>query len=359
MKKTFSIIFCLIFSLAFSGCTSGVTSTSSTTTVSKKFGNFLKSFDGGKNWETKVKIDESKNIGLTNILSMEIDPMNSSIIYIGTEKDGLYVTKDGAENWEKLVFPLGKIYGLAIDNSNNQIIYATGVLNSRAKIFKSMNAGKEWQEIYTEPANDSVISSLEISKKNSKVLYCGTSEGMIFKTVDGGQSWKNLEKANGPIIDITFDSENEQIVYFAVSKGTIFRTMDGGVKFEDLGKMDISKIATGKSLNLNTYSIETDPGSLGVLYVGTDSGMLRGSEFGEKWEEINILESSKKFPVRSITINPKNSNEILYSSSGVIYRSLDRGINWFTFQLNTENSIQVMEYDWANPGNIYAGLRKI
>ena len=358
MKKITVIISCLFFALIFSGCDIGTTSTSSTETQ-KKVGSFLKSFDGGKNWENKIKIDETKNIGSANVLSMSIDPKNGNIIYLGTEKDGLYVTKDGAEKWEKLVFPLGKIYGLAIDSNNNQIVYATGVLNSRAKIFKSSDGGKEWKEIYTEPANDSTISSLEISKKDSRVLYCGTSEGMIFKTVDGGQSWKNITKGDGPIVDITFDSINDKVVYFAVSKRDVLRTMDGGEKVDNLEKMDIKKVSTGEFFNLNANSIKADPRNSGVLYVGTDSGMFKGSEFGNKWEEINTLESSRKFPIRSIAINPQNSNEITYSSSGVIYRSLDGGINWFTFQLNTENAVQFLKYDPLNPSVIYAGLRKI
>ena len=360
MKRILAIIFCFSFMLVFSACSlEGETSTSSTT-VTKKIGSFLKSFDGGKNWESKVKIDETKNIGLANVLSMAISLKDSNVIYLGTEKDGLYVTRDGAGKWEKLIFPLAKIYGLAIDVNNDQIIYATGSINSRAKIFKSMNGGKEWQEIYTEPNNSSVISSLNINKKDSRILYCGTSEGMIFKTTDGGQSWKNITKANGPVINISFDSANDKVVYFAISKGSILRTMDGGDKIDDLGEIDISKFVEGKSFSLsNTYSIKADPRNSGVLYVGTDSGMLKGSDFGNKWEEINILESSRKFPIRAIAINPQNSSEIIYSNSGVIYRSEDGGTNWVTFQLNSENSVQILEYDPLNPNNIYAGLRKI
>lgn len=359
MKRIFAIVFCLSFVLVFSACTmEEMTSTSSTKTT-KRVGNFLKTFDGGKNWENKVKIDETRSIGIANVISMAISPKDGNVIYLGTEKSGLYVTRDGAEKWEKLIFPPLKVYGLAIDASNDQTIYATGSLNNRAKIFKSMNGGKDWQEIYTEPNNNSVISSLNISRNNPSVLYCGTSEGVILKTVNGGQSWKNLTKTNGPITNISFDSGNDEVVYFAVFKGDIIRTMDGGNEMENLGKIDIGKFIEGRSVGFHTYSIKTDPGNSGVLYVGTDSGILKGSDFGNKWEEINILESSRKFPIRAIAINPQNSSEMIYSASGVIYKSLDGGMNWTTFQLNSENAVQILEYDSLNQNNIYAGLRKI
>jgi len=361
MRKIISLAFCFCLAFVFSACSFGGsgTTSSTSTSVQTQTGSFIKSFDGGKNWENKVKIDDTSNIGLTDILSMEIDPSDTNVVYIGTEKDGLFVTKDGGENWEKLVFPLTKIYGLAVDRNDGRTIYASGVLDKRAKIYKSTDQGKNWTQIYTEPVNDSVISSLKISEKDPKLLYSGTSDGMIFKSTNGGQSWRNLTKVSGPVVNIVFDAANDSAVYLGVLKGTIFRTLDGGGKIEDLGKLDLNKISEGKFFNFNVYSIEADPKDSGVLYIGTDSGIFKGTDFGAKWKEINILESSKKFPVRAIAVSPQNLNEILYSNSGVIYRSVDGGKSWLTFQLTTEKTVDIIKYNPQNPNIIYAGLRKI
>jgi photosystem II stability/assembly factor-like uncharacterized protein len=359
MKKVAILIFCLSLTLVFSACSLGGSTSTSSTSTTKQVGSFLKSFDGGKNWENKVKIDDKTNIGNYNILSMAVSSKSGDVVYIGTEKDGLFVTKNGAENWEKLVFPLTKIYGLAVDKNNDQTVYARGVLNSRAKIFKSVNGGKDWVEIYTEPANDSAISSLKISDKDPNVLYSGTSEGMIFKTTDGGQTWKNIFKAGGPVTSIVFDAINDNAMYFGVSGGSVFGTMDGGGKIEDLGKSESSKLSGGKVLGFKSYSIAADPKNSGVLYVGTSSGMFKGTDFGKKWEEVNILESSKKFPIRAIAVSSQNSNEIIYSNSGVIYRSIDGGSTWLTFQLNTDKVAQVLKYNLFDANTIYIGLRKM
>lgn len=357
MKKTYILLFFLAV-FVFSGCS--LSGTSSQNSEIKKNSNFLKSVDGGKTWENKVSIDETKNIGLANILSIAVDPKESGTVYLGTEKEGLFVTRNGAEKWEKVKLAVTKVYGVTINPNENKTIYVSGLYGKRAKIFKTENGGADWKEVYSEPSDSTVISSLEINKKDPRILYCGTSEGMVFKSSDGGQSWENLYKANGPVVEISFDSENSKVVYFGVFKQGIIRTMDGGEKMEELSKIDIKKfVATGESINWNSYSLVADPQIPGVFYAGMEKGLLRASDFGNKIEKIEILESSKKFPIRAVAINPKNSNDIVYSNAGVIYRSLDRGVNWSTFQLNTESTAEVIKFDNLNPGVLYAGLRKM
>jgi hypothetical protein len=72
---------------------------------------------------------------------------------------------------------------------------------------------------------------------------------------------------------------------------------------------------------------------------------------------VNIIESSKAFPVRAIAINPQNSKEIIYSSAKALYKSVDGGVTWATFQLDTTKEISVLLYDPTNAAKIYGGLR--
>lgn len=314
-------------------------------------GGVLKTVDGGKTWEPKVKIDNEKNISSEEILSMEINPADTQIIYIGTQKKGIFMTKNGGDSWNQLNFPPTRVYGLAINPQNSQIIYASGVWNKRGKIYKSKDGGEKWEEIYTEPGDGTVVTSLVIGKSNPEVLYAGTSEGMIFKTENGGNAWKNLYKAGGPVTGISFDFLNENYLYFLIYEKGILMTKDGGLNLEDLSEK-INKSV----LNSSAYSLTADPNNSGVVYVGLDKGIAKGTEFGEKWSALNILESSKKFPIRAIAINPKNSNEIMYSIAKAIYKSGDGGVQWSTFQL-AQGVVSIIKYDILEPSNVYAGLR--
>jgi len=314
----------------------------------------LKSMDKGGTWEAKVNAGEGKSIASLDILSMIIDPRNSQTIYIGTKKNGIFKTENGAEDWEKTDFPPIKVYAIILNPSDTNILYASGVWQGRGKIYKSENKGAEWKEIYTEPADGTVITSLNINKNQSQILYAGTSEGMIFKTMDGGNSWKNIFKASGAVTEIEFDSSTSETVYFEIFNKGILRTKDGGENIEDL-----TKNYKSAGVNSGVFSLAVDSNNSGTLYAGLNGGMVKSADFGNTWEEVNILESSKKFPIRALAVNPKNSSQIVYSAAQAIYNSIDSGKQWSTFQLETSGIVEVIKFDPINPDILYAGLRKV
>lgn len=347
-KKIFVIPFLIAMTFFFSGCSFG------TSLLLKKDSmvnaTLIKSEDGAISWNMKMKINDKKTLAGIDVLSIAIHPIDSNIIYLGTMKDGLFMTKDGGENWIALSYP-EKAYGLVFDPINPDIMYGSGVFNGRAKIFKRLAEGQEWKEIYTEPADGTVISSLGIDKSNSQVLYAGTNEGVIVKTADGGGTWVSIKKTEGPVIGIGFDNSNSSHVFFGIFQTGVFETKNAGATVEDISEKVDEK---GRITSIN--SLVADPYLSGVVYAGTDAGIFRRTG-GEKWEELKLIESSKAFPIRVIAINPKNSKEIMYSSAKAIYKSIDGGIKWATFQLDTGKDIGVIKYDPANPTKVYAGLR--
>lgn len=354
--KTYTKIATLVIGIFFlSGCSLPNSGTSTSTITSAPVGavSFLKTTDGGKSWTPKVKVNDKQNISNVDVISVAIDPNNIGTIYIGTDSSGLFVSKDGAENWQKLNFPPTKIYGLAIDKTNSQNIYASGVYNSRAKIYKSSNSGTDWHEIYTEPANGTIITSLAIGRSNSQILYAGTDQGVIFSSTDGGQTWKNIYKANSAIVSIAFDSASDSTVYFGIYTQGLLRIKNGSNNVEDL-----TKNMTATAPNSQVSSAVADPSNSGTIYLGLSSGILRSLDFGDNWEKVNVLESSAKFPIWALAVNPQNSNEIAYSGAGAIYKSTDGGNSWSTFQLASGKLVRVLKYDPYAPNIIYAGLKK-
>lgn len=348
MKKGIIISISVLSVILLSGCSSG------SSTAADSVGSVWRTKDGGESWNSIVKTSNNGTIASANILSMVIDPSNSQIVFLGTEKDGIFKSINGGDEWVKNSLALGRVYGLAIDSKNGQIIYAGGIFGKRGKIFKTENGGDDWKEIYSEPADGTLISSLEISKVDSNVLYAGTDEGMIFKTADGGATWKNLSKADGPVIGITFDPMNDSAIYFGIFNAGIIRTKDQGKSFENL--IDSLK-KYGFSAKVN--SIAVDQQKNGVVYVGLDKGMLRGTEYGNKWEAVNILETSKKFPIKAIAVNPQNSDEIIYNSAQALYKSVDGGINWATNQMLSGKIVEIIKYDPTDTKTIFLGLRKM
>lgn len=315
---------------------------------------FIKSEDGGEIWKMKMKINDKKTIAGIDVLSMSIKPDDANVIYIGTESDGIFVTKNAGESWEQIKGSntIKKIYSLAFDAQNTNIIYASGMSNGRGKIYKRSREDLEWEEIYTEPNPGTTISCIGIDQTNPLTLYMGTSEGVINKSTDGGKFWKGLKTAKGPIIGIAFDAGNANHIIFGVHQRMLLETEDGGKTIEE----SVSKNDSLKKIP-DVYAVIADPRVSGVFYAGTGKGIFKRAQDG-KWSELNIIASSKEFPIRSIAINPQNSGEIMYASAKAIYKSVDGGVTWSTFQLDSTRGVDEIHYDWSNTKNIYAGLRK-
>jgi photosystem II stability/assembly factor-like uncharacterized protein len=349
MKKTITISAVLCSMFLFSGC--GVSTPAATSpTAQMASATVLRSDDSGATWLPKTKIDDKNNISGINVLSMAIDPQDGSNIYLGSESNGIYESKDSGETWTAVPFA-DKVYGLAIDHQNPDNIYASGVYNGRAKIFKQSGAGQDWKEIYTEPSNGTVISSLAISPVNPLVLYAGTSAGVLIKSIDGGQNWINLKSAGAPVTSIVFDHASDSHVFFGIFQGAVLETKDGGATISQLTPKNSS------SANIsNVMTVVADPFQPGVFYVGTNSGIIKCLA-DSTCSAMNIISSSAASPIRAIAINPANSKEIIYSSAKAIYKSTDGGVQWSTVQLDTNKEISILNYDPNDSTKIYAGLR--
>lgn len=314
---------------------------------------FLKTTDGGEKWESKVETGGEKNIAGVSILSMVADPNNSDTIYIGTAQSGIFKSENGGEKWFSINFPPTKVYGLAVDRNNSQRIFATGTWNGVGKIYRSDDGGENWSEIYNEPAAGTVMTSLAISPFDNRILYAGTSEGALYRSDNAGETWYNLYKAPAAVIQIVFDGVDPQTAYFLVFKKTVLITRNGK-DFKDLEKNIKGDQFIG---NNSILSLANDPGKSGTIYVGHDKGITRSNNFGENWSNLDVLESSKSYPVRAMAVNPSNSNEIIYCAAQAVYKSIDGGVQWSTFELATSRQSSILMYNKSNPAEIYLSFK--
>lgn len=347
-KKTFIPLFILLAAIFLSGCSTKKTAEPVKLTMNSA--TVIKSEDGGNTWNPKTRIDDKKTISGINVLSMTVNQIDPEVVYVGTESNGLFVTEDGGETWTQVNFA-DKVYNLNFDPHNPNILYGSGIANGRAQIYKRLQEGQDWEDIYSEPAGETIIYSFAVDKNNPQSMYAGTSSGVIIKSTDNGQTWTNLGKADGSVVNIVFDAGDSSHIFFGVFQKGILETKDGGVNIDNITK-NINIVSNNSKIN----TLVADPNLPGVVYAGTDKGIFRREKDGT-WNALNIIESSKNFPIRAIAINPKNSKEIIYSSAKAIYKSVDGGLRWSIFKLETSKEISVLRYDHTNTSKIYAGLR--
>ncbi len=348
MLKTVLKVFFLLFGIfSLSGCSVF------NTTASNPVGGVLRSDDSGNTWHFKNKVSEKKNISGIDILQMAIDPIDTNRIYLGTKAKGIVFSTDKAETWSKMKFPANDVYGIGIDRFRPGTIYATGVYRKRGKVFKSVDYGKNWNEIYTEPADGTKITALSISNSNPEIVYIGTSSGAILKTVDSGNTWRKVYDAKGIISQIAFGDDLNQTIYVVVYKKKLLISKNSGATFSVAGNNDGNKIFRDAVV----FSMAVDNSDNKNLYVGTNKGFLKSSDKGDHFEKINILSNFKKFAIRAIAVNPENFQEIVYGSAQAIYKSNDGGEHWSTFQIDTDKVVGNIKFNPDDVSMIYAGLR--
>lgn len=345
MKKylaSLSVLFMVVF---LAGCSLGSAPADPKNPVvpAEKPSSVLKSVDGGKTWEFKSDRSGKMNMDAMDVLSMSINPYDGQNIFVGTLKDGILKTGDGGEDWSALVFPAEKVYGLVNDYVDGRIIYASGVYNGRGKIFKSLNGGADWNEIYTAPSDGPLVVAMANDRKNPGFLFAATSDKQLLRSTDAGVSWKNIYVSDSPVIKIVADGA---LIYINTQGGDLLISRDGGDKFEASAiKGDVNFIAI-------------DPVDHDVAYVAGKAGLLRSKDAGKNWEELKTLGDPRSFPVKAVAVSPTSPAEVVYGAGQAVYKSVDGGANWMTSQLDTEKNISSIIYDMSNPSVLYLGLRK-
>jgi photosystem II stability/assembly factor-like uncharacterized protein len=136
MKQKLSFFVIAAIAVTLSGCSlSGTGGKTGSLSVAGASGSILKSTDSGSTFASKVKIDDKAVLPAADILTLSFDPNNPSIIYVGTETNGIFRSWDGAEHWERIVFPPERVFGIISDFRNSERLLATGVWKKIGKIY--------------------------------------------------------------------------------------------------------------------------------------------------------------------------------------------------------------------------------
>jgi len=256
--------------------------------------------------------------------------------------------QDGLEIWTTTTTSVGPVYAIAIDPSNNNIMYSG---SSTLGVYKSTDAGVTWNPSNGGLLNTSVLS-MAISTSNPQVLYAGTNYGTndgVYKTTDGGGSWTRLingiQETTRGIQAIAVDPTNADVAYIAVFDGLVdspvglYKTTDGGSNWN----ASINGIGAIK----NFLSLAIDPANPNNVYAGTSftvatqlgpSTIYKTTDAGANWVESNSglpTDPTDNNPVRSMSISPDDPNIIiagLFMNSvdllGGLYVSTDAGASW-------------------------------
>ncbi len=254
------------------------------------------------------------------VSSIEINRINRSTVFAGTEGEGVYRSTNSGFGWSgRNSGMLGTAARVIKRNGDGHLILGTDFGDG---IWISTDQGNNWSRAALTTVN--AITSIAITG-NSSLLYAGAFGSGVYKSNDAGASWTVTDTTtHNPLVRaIAVDPTNANIV-FAGTDHSVYKTTNGGASWQS--------VSSGIPSTASIRSLAVDPGSPGTVYAGTDSLFLyKSTDGGASWSHYtssNGFIPTDRF-IRTITVDYQSGN-ILYagSDSGRIYKSTTGGTSW-------------------------------
>ncbi len=209
-------------------------------------------------------------------------------------------------------------------------------------IFQSSDSGRSWEAMSHDLTNAdsgklgnvggpisvdnsasevySTITSLAESPAKRNLLWVGTDDGNLQRSVDGGGTWTNLIgnvpgiPSGSPISHVEPAVKDEHSAYISVDrhmfddpKPYIFKSTDDGRTWRE--------ISSGLPANAFVWTIRQDPQQGRLLYAGTELGLYGSFDDGASWMPLHGDNMPSAIAIRNIVFQPQ-SNDLLVATHG-------------------------------------------
>jgi photosystem II stability/assembly factor-like uncharacterized protein len=291
----------------------------------------------------------------------------------GASGAGVFKSMDGGETWRASNTGLEhsgalwrNITCLAIDPRNPQILYAGGTpwYGLLAKVFKSIDGGETWN-VAGSVFSALFVMDLAIDPQTPTTIYAVTwagkfSPAAVVKSIDGGATWNSARDglpyspshaSYAPYLSLAIDAEKPSTLYLGTADDGVFKSTDGGGTWKAVNSgLPPHPLEYGYP---SIAAVETDPSHPNIVYAGlAPFGLFRSINRGESWSAVNYGSI-----VQRIAVDPSNNGALYIAGPQGIFKSIDDGRRWTESNVGLGSSAHVvaLAMDPAHPGTVYAG----
>lgn len=329
----------------------------------------VRSDDGGKTFksinEDNVHVDHH---------ALWINPTNSKHLILGND-GGVYVSFDTGATWTNCNSPsVGQFYSIAVDMAEPYNVYGglqdNGVWRGPSTYEYSRGWYQEGKYPYERLMGGDGMQ-VAVDHRDNETVYTGYQFGNYFRinTKTGARKYITPRHTLGDApyrwnweAPIALSSHNQDIVYFGSNR--FHRSMNKGDDFETLSG-DLTNGGKKGDVSYGTLTtISESPLRFGLLYVGSDDGLIHtSSNAGASWDNIsNGL--PKDFWVSTVDASNHKEGRVYASLNGyrwdnfepMVYVSENYGRSWKNIANGLPNEpVNVVREDPENENIIYVG----
>ena len=314
-------------------------------------GGVWKSSDGGASWQPLFDKEAVSSIG-----AVAVAPSNHDVLYVGTGEaclrgnisfgNGMYKTTDGGKTWQHIGLDDSRHIGAVIvdpQDANRVFVAALGHAfgsNEMRGIYRTTDGGKNWEKVLGKDENTGGITVV-FDPHNANVLYAalyqirrgawflnsgGPGSG-LYKSVDGGTTWKQLTGGGLPggewgRVGVSVSGADSNRVY------ALIEAKDGGLYRSDDGGATWTRVNDDERYRQRAWyftHVFADPQNADTVYV-LNTGAFRSTDGGKTFS----LMPAPHGDHHGLWIDPMNPKRMINGNDGGVTVSLDGGKSWST-----------------------------
>jgi photosystem II stability/assembly factor-like uncharacterized protein len=346
-------------------------------------GGVFKSIDYGRTWTPIFDDQPTASVG-----AIAVSISNPNVIYVGSGEglhrpdlsvgDGVYKSTDAGTTWKHLGLSDGQqIPQLALDPKNPDRIFVAVAghpygPNEERGVYRSLDGGKTFEKVLYRNENVGA-SDVVIDPGNSQVVYAALWEsregpwengafdgdgGGIFKSTDGGKTWRQLTKGlPGNIVqaNIAIAPSAPKTLFTAVRTKTIsklYRSDDGGETWS--GTTDDPRPGLGIGGG-DLPVVRFDPKNPQIVY-SASIVCWKSTDGGKTWEGWRGAPGGDDY--QNVWINPNNPDIILLGSDQGAIVTVNGGKSWSSWYNQPTAQLYHVSADNAFPYRLYSGQQE-
>ncbi|NDQ56558.1 MAG: glycosyl hydrolase [Acidipila sp.] len=314
-------------------------------------GGVWKTTNGGLTWSPLFDKQAVSSIG-----SLAVAASDLNIVYVGTgeacirgnisQGDGVYKSLDAGKTWTNIGLRDTRAIGRVIVHPTNPAIVYVAALghpygkNAERGVFRTTDGGKTWEKLlYVDDKTGAI--DVQFDPTNPHILFAAmweagrtpwglTSGGPgsgIYKSSDGGNTWKHLQGNGLPSglmgkINISVSGADSNRVYAMIEAeeeaGGLYRSDDGGEKW--------THVTDDHRLRHRPWyydHLTADPKNADTIYV-LNLSIYRSTDGGKTYSILRAPHGDH----HSLWIDPNNPKRMINANDGGVTITVDGGASW-------------------------------